>query len=181
MGSNNIQKIIVLLGKHVTNLNYTLKSIKLDDIIDFICFDYKGPIIIANKDTLPSDLSTVERYFKNTEFLDSNGIQYACLSQSKSYLKILGKLYNIKGTNTSISLSVVETIIKTTYIFDNIHIVSVTNFIQLISPQPVDRFSQTKLCWKTPNEGYPHICGMYKSNNERLRYQAISSCKSFVC
>ena len=52
----------------------------------------------------------------------------------------------------------------------------VTNFIQLISPQPVDRFSQTKLLWKAPNEGY-----LYKSNNERLRYQAISSCKNFVC
>ena len=58
---------------------------------------------------------------------------------------------------------------------------NVTNFIQLVSPQPVDRFSQTKLHWKAPNEGYPHICGMYKSNNKRLRYQAISSCKSFVC
>jgi len=33
-------------------------------------------------------------------------------------------------------------------------IVSVTNFIQLVSPQPVDRFSQTKLRWKAPNEGY---------------------------
>ena len=62
-----------------------------------------------------------------------------------------------------------------------LHVPCVTNFIQLISPQPVDRFSQTKLHWKAPNEGYPHICGMYKSNNERLRYQAISSCKSFVC
>ena len=40
----------------------------------------------------------------------------------------------------------------------------VTNFIQLVSPQPVDRFAQTKLCWKAPNEGYPHICGMYKSD-----------------
>ena len=60
-------------------------------------------------------------------------------------------------------------------------ILIVTNFIQLVSPQPVDRFSQTKLCWKVPNEGYLHICGMYKSNNKRLRYQAISSCKSFVC
>ena len=43
---------------------------------------------------------------------------------------------------------------------------SVTNFIQLVSPQPVDRFSQTKLRWKAPNEGYPHICGMYKSDNK---------------
>ena len=59
--------------------------------------------------------------------------------------------------------------------------VSVTNFIQLVSPQQVDRFSQTKLCWKAPNEGYPHICGMYKSDNKQLRYQDISSCKSFIC
>ena len=34
---------------------------------------------------------------------------------------------------------------------------SVTNFIQLVSPQPVDRFSQTKLRWKAPNKGYPHM------------------------
>ena len=43
---------------------------------------------------------------------------------------------------------------------------SVTNFIQLVSPQPVGRFSQTKLCWKATNEGYPHMCEMYKSNNK---------------
>ena len=42
----------------------------------------------------------------------------------------------------------------------------VTNFIQLVSPQPVDRFSQTKLHWKAPNEGYLHICGIYKSDNK---------------
>ena len=44
--------------------------------------------------------------------------------------------------------------------------VIVTNFIQLVSPQPVDRFSQTKLRWKAPNEGYLHICRMYKSDNK---------------
>ena len=42
----------------------------------------------------------------------------------------------------------------------------VTNFIQLISPQPVDQFSQTKLHWKASNEGYLQIYGMYKSNNK---------------
>jgi len=56
----------------------------------------------------------------------------------------------------------------------------VTNFIELVSPQPVNQFSQTKLHWKAPNESYPHICGLYKSNNKRLRYQPISNCKSFV-
>ena len=57
----------------------------------------------------------------------------------------------------------------------------VTNLIQLVSPQPVDWFSQTKLWWKAPNEGYLHICGRYKSNNKQLRYQNISSYKSFIC
>ena len=46
----------------------------------------------------------------------------------------------------------------------------VTNFIQLVSLQPVDRFSQTKLHYKAPNEGYLHICEIYKSNNKQLRY-----------
>ena len=42
----------------------------------------------------------------------------------------------------------------------------VTNFIQLVSQQPLDRFSQTKLHWKAPNEGYPYIYEMYKSDNK---------------
>ena len=45
-------------------------------------------------------------------------------------------------------------------------IMIVTNFIQLVSPQLVDRFLQTKLRWKAPNEGYLHICKRYKSNNK---------------
>jgi len=42
----------------------------------------------------------------------------------------------------------------------------ITNFIQLVSAQLVDLFSQTKLRWKASNEGYPHIYKMYKSNNK---------------
>ena len=78
-------------------------------------------------------------------------------------------------------------ILKEIHIFSqNVHknnfvINTVTNFIQLVSSQPVDQFSQTKLCWKAPNKGYLHICGMYKSDNKWLRYQAISSYKSFIC
>ena len=58
---------------------------------------------------------------------------------------------------------------------------NITNFIQLVSLQPVDWFLQTKLCWKAPNKGYQHICRMYKSNNKWLRYQVISNYKIFVC
>jgi len=47
----------------------------------------------------------------------------------------------------------------------------VTNFIQLVSLQPVDQFSQTKLCCKAPNEGYLHILGCTKAitNNRDIR------------
>jgi len=51
---------------------------------------------------------------------------------------------------------------------------TVTNFIQLISSQPVDQFSQTKLYLKVPNKGYLYICGIYKSNNKQPRYQVIN-------
>ena len=57
----------------------------------------------------------------------------------------------------------------------------VANFIQLISLQLVDQSLQTKLCWKAPNEGYLHICRMYKIGNKKPRYQIISSYKSFIC
>ena len=59
--------------------------------------------------------------------------------------------------------------------------ITVTNFIQLVSPQLVDQFSQTKLRWEAPNEGYLYMCGIHKSDNKWLRYQAINSYKSFVC
>ena len=58
---------------------------------------------------------------------------------------------------------------------------NVTNFIQLVSLQLVNQFSQTKLHWKALNEGYLYIYGMYENNNKQLRYKAISNCKSFIC
>ena len=49
--------------------------------------------------------------------------------------------------------------------YDN-YIAYIINFIQLVSLQPVDQFSQANLCCKAPNKGYPHIYGMYKSDNK---------------
>ena len=96
-----------------------------------------------------------------------------------------GKKYIVQNywylNDWTIKMIIISEIIESVGIKKVFTKLDVTNFIQLISPQPGDRFSQTKLRWKAPNEGYLHICGMYKSNNERLRYQAISSCKSFVC
>ena len=47
---------------------------------------------------------------------------------------------------------------------------NVTKFIQLVSLQLVDQFSQTKLYWKALNKSYLYIYEIYKSNNKQLRY-----------
>ena len=111
-------------GNHVTNLNHTLKGIKLDVTIDFIRSDYKELIIVSNKVVLSSNISIVSNYVKNTNNMDSNNVQNVHFPQSKSYFKILDILYLIENTNMPINSSVIEIAIKATYIFNNIKITS---------------------------------------------------------
>jgi len=63
--------------------------------------------------------------------MDSNNIQFIYLLQSKSYLKILGILYLIESTNTQINSSVIELVIKSTHIFNNIYITSKLQVIKV--------------------------------------------------
>ncbi len=124
INNENIKKFITSPSKHIANLNQALKGIKTDIFIDFIYNNHQSIIVIANKVASPSDLSVVENYIKNIHTIDTNNIQSTCLLQSKLYLKILGILYIFKGTNTPIDTKVMETIIKSTYIFNNTHIAS---------------------------------------------------------
>jgi len=55
----------------------------------------------------------------------------------------------------------------------------VTVFIQLVSLQPVNQFSQTNFYWKAPNKSYLHIYKMDKSDYRLLRYQTISNYKFY--
>jgi len=64
--------------------------------------------------------------------IDSVKVPY--LSQSKSYLKIIGIPYLVENTNTSITADVVEAIIKRNNIFNNIAIVSRSCVIK-VSPK----------------------------------------------
>ena len=63
--------------------------------------------------------------------MDSNDIQTAYLSQSKSYLKILDISYYIEGTNTPVDSGIIELIIKSTHIFNNINIISKLHIIKV--------------------------------------------------
>ena len=80
MGSDNSKKFMILSGKHIANLNCTLKRLKLDIIVDFIWVDYRNLIITTNKVTFSSDISVVGNYIKNINNIDSNDVQNAYLS-----------------------------------------------------------------------------------------------------
>ena len=92
MGNENITKFMISSGEYITNINHTLKGINLYITINFIYFDHCDLIITSNKVASFSDLSVVENYIRNINFMNSNDIQTACLSQFKSYLIILGIL-----------------------------------------------------------------------------------------
>ena len=107
-------------GKHISNINKALKNIKSDILADFIYNDHCKLIITTNKVVSLSDLSIIENYIKNVDAIESENIMAPCLPQSKSYLKIIGILYILENANMPINSSIVESIIKFTYIFNNV-------------------------------------------------------------
>jgi len=124
MGSANISKFMSISGKHITNINRALKNIKSEILADFVHTDYRGLIITTNKVASQSDLNTIKKYIKNVDTIKLVDIMVSYLPQSKLYLKIIGIPYIIKDTNVPIDSSIIETIIKSIHIFNNIYLAS---------------------------------------------------------
>ena len=120
MKVDNISKFMSLSENHITNINRALKNIKLEILADFVCNNHHDLIIITNKVTLQSDLTTIKNYIKNVNTIKSEDIIALCLSQSKSYLKIIDIPYIREGTNSPINFSNVESIIQLIHIFNNV-------------------------------------------------------------
>jgi len=79
----------------------------------------------------------VDNYIKNINTVNADDVQSAYFPQSKFYLKILSILYFIEGTNTSIDASVMETVIKTMHVFNNIHITSKLRVVKMSSKSDI--------------------------------------------
>ena len=123
MSLENSNKFMVLSYKYITNINRALKDINLDVIADFIQANYRRLTIITNKVTSILDLNII----------DSDNIIIPRLSQSKSYFKILGILYLIEDTNIPISSDIIERILQSIYIFNN---VILTSKLRVIKASP---------------------------------------------
>jgi len=124
MSNDNKAKFMVSSSKHITNFNRLLKNIKSEVMADFAHMDQNSIVIITNKVTSLLDLQTIEKYIKNVKQFNSEDINTSHLSQSKSYLKIIGIPYLLENTNIPIMLDIVETIIKNNHIFNNITVTS---------------------------------------------------------
>jgi len=116
----NTKKLIKDTSSHVTNINRTLKNIKLNIAADFIQLDNKGVIITTNKMTSTLDLQTIERYVMNINNVELNQVKVPRLPQLKSYLKTIGIPHFFEDTNSPITTDIVEKIIKDNHIFNNI-------------------------------------------------------------
>ena len=122
--NDNKSKFITSSSVHITNINSVLKNIKSEVRADFARAEQLGIVITMNKVTFLSDLQTIENYVKNAEHINSNEVDVPHLPQFKFYLKIIDIPYLMENTNTLINSSVVKTILKNNYIFDNILLAS---------------------------------------------------------
>jgi len=93
----------------------------------------KGIIITTNKATSIMDMSIIEKYLKENDNIDLDYIASPHLSKSKSYLKILGLLYIVEKTNLPVTSKLIKEVIKESYIFNDIIMVSRSRVIKVFS------------------------------------------------
>ena len=78
-------------------------------------------IVITNKDMIQSDLYIIKNYIKKVDDIDTINVDTPCLSQSKSYLKIIGISYfPHNSSNECLTSNNVKGIIKQNQIFNNV-------------------------------------------------------------
>ena len=128
----NISKFISLFSKYITNINKVLKNIKFNVFANFVCANYRSLIITTNKITFQSDFNIIEKYIKNINVIKLNNIIVSYLSQFKLYFKIISISYIIKDTNIYINSSVIKTIIKFIYIFNNMYLILKPHIIKTL-------------------------------------------------
>ena len=109
------------LVTHVVNINKLLRNAKLEVLVNYIHSDPFEISVITNKVSLQSNLQIIDQYVKNSEDINALQVDEPWLSQSKSYLKIIGIPYFSHGNSQDrLTSSDVETVLKQNQIFNNI-------------------------------------------------------------
>ena len=110
---------------HVAHINRLLRNTKSDIAVDFIRSDPIGPVIVTNKVANQSNLQIISQYLKRSEDINKLQVKEPHLSQSKSYLKIIGiPFFPNSKTQDHLNANDVENILKQNQIFDDIKLAS---------------------------------------------------------
>ena len=87
---------------------------------------------MTNKVASQSDLNTIENYIKNVDIIKSENIMSPHLFKLKSYLKMINIPYIMEGTNIPINSSIIESIIQSTHIFNDMCLASKPHVIKVL-------------------------------------------------
>ena len=138
------KEVIILMAKHIAelivnsahihiiNVNKCLKNSKSDIVTDFIHITNNGIIITTNKPANNLNLSTIEKYLKSIQNVDSDSIESLYLPKSKLYMKIIGLPYKIE--QDIISPDYIEGVLKETHLFKDVVLASKPCIIK-VSPK----------------------------------------------
>ena len=132
MAKHITELIINLAHTHIFNVNKCLKISKSDIVADFICITNNRIVITTNKPANNLNLSTIEKYLKSIQNVDSDLIESPCLPKSKSYMKIIGLPYKIN--QDVISPDFIEGVLKETHLFKGVMLASKPHVIK-VSPK----------------------------------------------
>ena len=122
MAKHITELIINSAHTHITNVNKCLKNSKLDIVANFICITNNGIVITTNKPANDLNLSTIEKYLKSIQNVNSNLIKSPCLPKSKLYMKTIGLPYKIE--QDIISSDYIKGVLKETHLFKDVMMAS---------------------------------------------------------
>jgi len=71
MSSDNVTSFMKSLSLHVANINRLLHNTKSDVLVNYICSDNTGIMVITNKVAQQSDMSIIDQYVKNSNDINS--------------------------------------------------------------------------------------------------------------
>ena len=128
---SNAELIINLANQQIANINKSLKEIKSDITVDFICIINNGVIITTDKLANASNLKIIKKCIKNANNINSEAIESPQLPKSKLYLKIIRLSFmREKGPITP---DIIKGIIKEMHIFNNITLASKSCVIKVLA------------------------------------------------
>jgi len=135
ISNDNNTKFMRNSSTHVANINRALRNAKSEVLVDFIRLDPLDITVVTNKVSLQSDLQIIEYYIKNSKDINALQVNVPHLSQSKSYLKIIGiPFFPQCNSQNCLTSNNVKTIIKQNQIFNNITLASKPRVIK-VSPK----------------------------------------------